>query len=93
MIRRGNWKYVHHVGFPERLFDLGTNPDERHDLAGDPAYIDQLELCRQELRTICDPFAVDSQVRADQQRRLEEFGGVEEVLKTPLMTHSPVGSP
>lgn len=89
MIRRGNWKYEHHVGFPERLFDLSADPDEWHDLAADPGHADVLESCRTTLFQMCDPVEVDARVKADQRRRVNEFGGVDAVLSVPLMTHSP----
>lgn len=92
MIRCGPWKYVRYVGFPERLFDLDDDPDEHVDLAEDAAHSDRLERCRDELLAICDPDAVDERVRALQRRQLVEFGGIDKVLETPLMTHSPVES-
>jgi choline-sulfatase len=91
MIRHGGWKYVHHIGFPERLFDLANDPNEANDLAGDPTYAEQLERCRKGLNAVCDPTAVDNHVRTEQRRRVDEFGGIEEILRTPLMTHSPTG--
>ncbi|TKG71721.1 DUF229 domain-containing protein [Prauserella endophytica] len=92
MVRYGSWKYEYHVGFPERLFDLAADPDELHDRAADPAAADALERGRKELLAICDPVAVDAEVRADQRRRIAEYGGIEAVLAKPLMTHSPTGA-
>lgn len=92
MVRRGSWKYVSYTGFPERLFDLQADPEENHDLAGDPRYADALQEGRAALREICDPDAVDAQVRAGQRRRLEEHGGVEAVLGRPVMAYSPAPS-
>lgn len=38
MIRRGRWKLMYYSEFDScLLFDLETDPDEQHDLAGDPA--------------------------------------------------------
>lgn len=90
MVRRGRWKYIDYREFPERLFDLENDPSETNDLAKDPAYAEVLDQMRAELRKICDPQAVDSQIRADQRRRVAEYGGVEAVLKRPLMAYSPV---
>ena len=36
MVRRGDWKLVHYVGFPPQLFNLAPDPFEERDLAGQP---------------------------------------------------------
>lgn len=38
MIRHGRWKLIFHHGHSPQLFDLAADPDERHDLAGDPRH-------------------------------------------------------
>ena len=38
MIRRGTLKYIHCDADPPQLYDLSSDPDERKNLAGDPAY-------------------------------------------------------
>lgn len=38
MIRDRRWKYIHCEGFRPMLFDLETDPDELHDIGGDPAH-------------------------------------------------------
>lgn len=90
MVRRGRWKYIDYREFPERLFDMDNDPSETNDLAKNPAYAEVLDQMRTELRQICDPRIVDSQIRADQRRRVAEYGGVEAVLQRPLMAYSPV---
>ncbi|SMX91039.1 choline-sulfatase [Brevibacterium aurantiacum] len=90
MIRYGKWKYVDYREFPERLFDLEADPYESTDLASDPNYASVLERMRGELRTICDPAEVDHRVRAEQRQRVADFGGVDAVLKRPLMAYSPI---
>ena len=92
MIRRGPWKYVNYTGFEERLYNLESDQWEEHDLAPEPAYADQLEQCRAAMREICDPDLVDQQVRERQRQRIEEYGGVANVLKKPLMAYSPAAS-
>jgi arylsulfatase A-like enzyme len=36
-VRTGGWKLIRWDDGREQLFDLGADPDERHDLAGDPS--------------------------------------------------------
>jgi choline-sulfatase len=39
MVRRGQWKLVHHHGYAQpQLFDLAADPQEARDLGADPAY-------------------------------------------------------
>jgi len=39
MVRTKEWKYIYrHAHGPDELFDLRNDPDEREDLAGEPAY-------------------------------------------------------
>ena len=38
MIRSGRHKLIYCHGMAPQLFDLGADPHERHDLAGDPAH-------------------------------------------------------
>ena len=55
MVRKGKWKYLHHVGAPHQLFDLDRDPDELQNVyEAHPAVAAGLE---KELRTICDPEA------------------------------------
>lgn len=61
MIRKGKWKYIHHVVAPHQLFDLDRDPDELQNVyQAHPAVAADLE---KELRSICDPEAEDD--RAD----------------------------
>ncbi len=53
MVRKGKWKYIHHIDAPHQLFDLDRDPDELQNVyAAHPAVADNLES---ELRLICDP--------------------------------------
>ena len=42
VIRDENFKYVHFAAMPPLFFDLNNDPDELHNLAGDPAYTELL---------------------------------------------------
>lgn len=79
MLRDKRFKYVHYVDYPPQLFDLIADPDERHDLAGDPSFADTVVKFERELRQMLDPEAIDQEAKADQQRRLDAAGGAEAV--------------
>ena len=44
MVRKGPWKYNYYHGAPSELFNMDEDPDEFHNLAGDPAY---QRVCRE----------------------------------------------
>lgn len=91
MVRSGRWKYVYHTEFPPQLFDLLSDPSESANLADDPAYSTQLRRCHGLLLDICNPDETDRRIRESQQRRVDEYGGVEAVRNGfPLMAFSPV---
>jgi choline-sulfatase len=69
MIRRGNHKFIHSPADPDQLFDLGSDPDERVNLAGDPASAGLAGRFRQEIAARWDLAAVDREVRLSQRRR------------------------
>ena len=81
MLRKGAWKLIHYVGFPDELFNLEEDPEERINRAEDPSCKDILQDLHQELRAICDPDAVDQMAFADQARLIETHGGREAALK------------
>ncbi len=61
MIRKGKWKYLHHVEAPHQLFDLDKDPDELRNVYG--AFPEVAADLEGELRSICDPEAEND--RAD----------------------------
>ena len=84
MLRRGDWKLLHHRAAPHQLFHLGDDPEELVNLWSErPDVVAELES---ELRAICDPEAVERDadvVRGRQfeaERRLRELHGPEAVL-------------
>jgi choline-sulfatase len=77
MVRKGRWKYHYYVRYRPELFDLQEDPEELHDLSGDPAHAPVLREMEAELRRICDPEAVDAQAKGDQQAMIERLGGVQ----------------
>jgi choline-sulfatase len=79
-IRHGRYKYVHYALYPAQLFDLERDPDEIHDLAGDPAHAATLAACRDRLYALCDPAEVDRRAKARQAELLARNGGREAVI-------------
>lgn len=62
MVRRGQWKYVHYVGFDPMLFDLQADPWEVNDVASA-----QPEIVGQMHRVLTDNFdceAIDARAKA-----------------------------
>ena len=44
MIRTKEWKYIHRYSdFPNELYDLINDPDERNNLVDDPAHADRIK--------------------------------------------------
>jgi choline-sulfatase len=90
MIRKGCFKYVHYVGMPPQLFDLGADPYETRDLGQDPGYRGLVADCEAALRKVVDPEAADRQARADQGARIAKLGGREAILAKGSFGYSPV---
>ena len=90
MVRRGDWKLVHYVGYPPQLFDLAADPFEAHDLAGRPEAAEVQRRLYEALYGIVDPEAVDRRAFADQQARIERLGGVEAILSRPDFNFTPL---
>jgi choline-sulfatase len=89
MVRKGRWKYIHHVGYAPELFDLQDDRGETRDLAGDSQHAQTLAMMEAELRKIIDPQAVNAQAFADQKAKIERFGGVEALIKRGDFGYSP----
>lgn len=68
-IRDGRWKYTRCLADPEQLFDLEADPDERVNLAGDPAHSGTLSRLRAMAEAQWDLPAYDAEVRQSQARR------------------------
>jgi choline-sulfatase len=88
MIRKGCYKYIHYVGFEPELFDLESDPEEEHDLSGDPLYVDVLRSYETILRGMIDPEEIDRQANAAQKEMVERAGGPERVFANLVTTKS-----
>jgi choline-sulfatase len=69
MYRRGSWKLIHSPVDPDQLFDLATDPLERHNRAGDPEAAGVLAELRAEVAARWDLSRIDREVRDSQRRR------------------------
>jgi choline-sulfatase len=69
MLRRGSWKLIHSPADPDQLFDLATDPLERHNRAEDPAATEVLAELRAEVAARWDLEQIDAEVRESQRRR------------------------
>ena len=70
MVRQGRYKYVHLADHPALLFDLGSDPDELCNLAGQAAWHDIEERLRALALQEYDPQDIRARVMASQKRRL-----------------------
>ncbi|MCP5149750.1 MAG: sulfatase-like hydrolase/transferase [Ectothiorhodospiraceae bacterium] len=89
MLRRDNLKYVHYVDYPPSLYDLADDPLELRDRAADPAYADRLAQCRDRLRRLVDPEAVDRAAKDDQNERIERNGGIQAIIAKGTTGYTP----
>ncbi|MBN9499496.1 MAG: sulfatase-like hydrolase/transferase [Alphaproteobacteria bacterium] len=89
MIRKGRWKYIHHVGFRPELYDLETDPGETKDLGESAAHAQTLREMEAELRKIVDPDAVNARAFADQEAKIEKFGGRDALIARGDFGYSP----
>ncbi|MBM3627705.1 MAG: sulfatase [Alphaproteobacteria bacterium] len=89
MVRKGRWKYIHHVGFRPELFDLEADPGEATDLGESPAHRDVVARMEAELRKIVDPEAVNARAFADQEAKIARHGGVEALIRRGDFGYSP----
>jgi len=81
MLRKGRWKLIHYVGFPDELFDLEDDPEELVDRAQDADCAEVVAELHADLRQICDPDAVNAQAFADQAALIARHGGPEAAMK------------
>ena len=75
MLRKGRWKLICYVGFPDELFDLENDPEELENRAADPSCAAILQDLHAALHGICDPKLTDAQAFKDQAALIERHGG------------------
>lgn len=89
MLRDGRYKYIHYVGHGHELFDLDSDPQERHDLSSDTGHQSLLRGFEDRLRGMVDPEGVDARAKRDQEAVVARLGGREAVLRREV----PMGTP
>ncbi len=89
MLRNRRYKYVHYVNLQPQLFDLLKDPREEYDLARSPEHQCIVEKMERELRQLLDPDAIDRQAKADQQAKVDEYGGRVAVIARGTFQNSP----
>jgi len=90
MIRRGRHKFIHSPADPDQLFDLGSDPHEQANLAGD---LDSAGLgmeFRREIAARWDLATLDREVRRSQQRRFAVGKALGTGVQNPLGLHARV---
>jgi choline-sulfatase len=90
MVADARWKYHEYVGYEPELFDLAQDPLETRNLAGDPDFASERDRLRDALYSICDPVAVDTRAKADQDRLVARYGGPEKAFNTGPSGATPV---
>lgn len=93
LVRQGNWKLHHYVGFPPELFDLATDPAEANDRSRDPAAASRLAHLTRQLEQILDPESVDAQAKQDQAALVERFGGPAAAAGLGTVAETPAPDP
>ncbi|WEV78029.1 choline-sulfatase [Janibacter cremeus] len=78
---RGRYKYVLCPGDPDQLFDLGTDPDEQHNIA--PERADLVQSLRRALDARYDLALLEAEVLASQSRRRFVAGALERGRRRP----------
>ncbi len=90
MLRRGDRKYIHYTGFAPELFDLAQDPEEVHDLAGEPHMAAVVAEFRHALEDICDPELTDREAKRDQQVFIAANGGADKILARGGSSYTPI---
>ena len=74
------------------MFDLESDPDEEHNLASDPLYVDVVRDYEAAMRAMIDPEEIDRQANAAQKEMIEKAGGLEQVFANlvTIQSYTPV---
>jgi len=75
MVRKGQYKYIHYVGYTPELFDLDADPEELGSLAERPEFATTVAEYESILRGIVDPEAADDAAFQAQSNLVDANGG------------------
>jgi choline-sulfatase len=90
LLRKKNWKYIHHEGFAPQLFDLAADPGETLDLGTSAAHEQVRAAMHAELLKFCDPKQVNERAFRDQEARIALNGGRDKIIARGDFGYSPV---
>lgn len=91
MLRKNSWKYVYYPeSNPDLLFDIESDPQELHNLSGDPAFQPVRNDMLDTLYGILDPEKVNKNALSDQALLTEKLGGIEKIQQMESFNHTPV---
>ena len=90
MLRDGQFKYIHYVGFEPELYDLKNDPDELDDISKLDSSKNIIEKFEGLLRDMLDPEKVNEKAFEDQAELIDSHGGVDVVLKRGGLHGTPV---
>ena len=69
MIRRGRYKYISSVADPALLFDVVSDPNELHNLAGSPEHADRVARFQSDVDLKWDSQELTTLIKLSQRRR------------------------
>jgi choline-sulfatase len=69
MIRRGEHKFISSSADPDLLFDLSTDPHERHNIAAQPNHTDSVTRFRNEIEQHWNATTLTEEILLSQRRR------------------------
>ena len=70
MVRRDNIKFIYTHGHPDIMYDLAADPQELHNLIGNPEYADMEQQLRSELLADWNPDEINAACIQSQKERL-----------------------
>ncbi len=92
MIRSGRWKYSYYYQEPAELYDLATDPQEFHNLAGTPEVAAVQSSLHRRILAGWDPDEINRQVRTSQRARAR-IGRATGAVLAHLREPEPQGMP
>jgi len=92
MLRDGQYKYIHYVGYNPELYDLMNDPEELVDISGSLASKEILMKFEKKLRDLLNPETVNETALSSQAALIEKHGGIEVVKNRRGMHGTPVPS-